>query len=102
MGRVSAHIQDVIGRIYQHDSPETLRAMGIDVILGPARFTGPHTVEVNGRVVRGRRFLICTGSRPAVPAIPGWRMSVPDLRGSLLASAAAQAPGDRGGRSGWR
>lgn len=71
MGRVSDHIQSVIAEIYQHDSPEALRAMGIDVVLGPAHFTGPHTVGVNGREVHGRRFLICTGSRPAVPAIPG-------------------------------
>jgi pyruvate/2-oxoglutarate dehydrogenase complex dihydrolipoamide dehydrogenase (E3) component len=71
MSRVSAHIQDVISRIYQHDSPEALRAQGVDVILGPARFVDAHTLSVNGRTVRGRRFLICTGARPAIPAIPG-------------------------------
>jgi len=71
MGRVSDHIQSVIAEIGRHESPEALRAMGIDVILGPARFTGPHTVAVNGREVRGRRFLICTGSRPSAPPIPG-------------------------------
>ena len=71
MGKVSAHIQDVIGRIYEHDSPEALRRMGVDVILGAARFTDPHTIVVNGRAIRGRRFLICTGSRPSVPAIDG-------------------------------
>ena len=71
MSQVSAHIQEVIGRIYEHDSPEALRAQGVDVFLGPARFVDPHTLSVNGRAIRGRRFLICTGSRPIEPDIPG-------------------------------
>lgn len=71
MSRVSAHIQDVISGIYEHDSPEALRRMGVDVILGAARFTDPHAILVDGRPITGRRFLICTGARPSVPAIPG-------------------------------
>ncbi|MCC6179873.1 MAG: FAD-dependent oxidoreductase [Chloroflexi bacterium] len=71
MSQVSSHIQDVIGRIYEHDSPEALRAQGVDVFLGPARFIDAHTLSVNGRAIRGRRFLICTGSRPIRPDIPG-------------------------------
>ena len=71
MARVSAHIQDVIARIYEHDSPEALGRAGIEVIRGAARFTSPHTLVAGDRELRGRRFLICTGSRPAVPQIPG-------------------------------
>ncbi|MGE3271521.1 MAG: FAD-dependent oxidoreductase, partial [Chloroflexota bacterium] len=71
MARVSAHIQEVISRIYVHESPESLRAMGVDVILGAARFVDAQSVQAGGRLVRARRFLICTGSRPAVPPIPG-------------------------------
>ena len=76
MSQVSAHIQDVIGRIYEHDSPEALRRMGVDVILGPARFTDAHTlVSQVATELRGRRFLICTGSRPYARTSPGWPMS---------------------------
>jgi pyruvate/2-oxoglutarate dehydrogenase complex dihydrolipoamide dehydrogenase (E3) component len=71
MARVSAHVQQVIERVGQHDSPESLRATGIDLILGAARFVDRHTVQAGGQLVRGRKFLICTGSRPAAPAIPG-------------------------------
>jgi pyruvate/2-oxoglutarate dehydrogenase complex dihydrolipoamide dehydrogenase (E3) component len=78
MAQVSAHIQDVIARIYEHDSPEALERTGVDVMLGPARFTGTHTLVVGGQELRGRRFLICTGSHPVRPDIPGLR-DVPTL-----------------------
>ena len=73
MARVSAHVQEVIQRVGEHESVDTLREAGIDVILGAARFVDAHTVQVGGRLVRGRRFLICTGARPAEPSIPGLR-----------------------------
>ena len=54
------------------DSPERLRARGIEVLVGePARMLGPHHVEVGGRALSTRFVLICTGSRPAIPPIPG-------------------------------
>jgi pyruvate/2-oxoglutarate dehydrogenase complex dihydrolipoamide dehydrogenase (E3) component len=71
LGRVSDHVHAVIDHIQQHDDPERFRAYGCDVLFGAAAFTDPHTVQVNGQVLRGRRFVIATGSRPAVPPIPG-------------------------------
>ena len=38
---------------------------------GPASFVDPHTVEVAGRRYTAKRIFICTGTRPAVPPIPG-------------------------------
>jgi pyruvate/2-oxoglutarate dehydrogenase complex dihydrolipoamide dehydrogenase (E3) component len=38
---------------------------------GPASFVDPHTVEVGGRLYTAKKFFVCTGSRPAVPPIPG-------------------------------
>lgn len=47
-----------------------------DLIRARARFAGPHALELSdGRRLRGRRFLIATGSRPSVPPIPGLRES---------------------------
>jgi pyruvate/2-oxoglutarate dehydrogenase complex dihydrolipoamide dehydrogenase (E3) component len=56
-----------------HDSAERFRDLGVDVFLGHGRFTGPDTVEVDGRRLRFRRALVATGGRPAVPPIPGLR-----------------------------
>ncbi|MFP5377713.1 MAG: dihydrolipoyl dehydrogenase family protein [Acidimicrobiia bacterium] len=53
------------------DSPDRFRALGVEIVAGSARLTGPHTVEVAGRELRSRFVLVCTGSRPAVPPVPG-------------------------------
>ena len=68
---VMGRIRSVIGHIYNTESPEALAAEGIDVIDGAARFTGPSQVEVEGRTLTARRFLICTGASPVAPPIPG-------------------------------
>ncbi len=65
------HVQKVIKTIEPHDSPERFRGLGVDVIFGDGKFTNPHTFEVNGRQLKARNFVISTGSRPAIPAIPG-------------------------------
>jgi len=38
---------------------------------GHAQFVDPHTVEVDGEPVMANQILIATGSRPAMPPIPG-------------------------------
>jgi pyruvate/2-oxoglutarate dehydrogenase complex dihydrolipoamide dehydrogenase (E3) component len=53
------------------DDPDRYRALGVDVLHGSARIAGPHTVEVDGRPLRARFVLVCTGSRPAEPELPG-------------------------------
>lgn len=58
-------------RVAKHDEPERFRGMGVDVILSPARLTGPERVEVDGRELRARRIVLALGSVPAVPPIPG-------------------------------
>src|SRR5436309_13474692 len=45
--------------------------MGIDILRGAARLTGPNTLDVDGRTVETRYVLLCTGSRPAVPPVEG-------------------------------
>src|SRR5262245_26796851 len=54
-----------------NDSAARYRGLGVDVFFGEARFTGPDTVEVGGRVLRFRKAVIATGARAARPNIPG-------------------------------
>jgi pyruvate/2-oxoglutarate dehydrogenase complex dihydrolipoamide dehydrogenase (E3) component len=68
---VMERVADVIRGIEPTDSPERFRGLGVDVILGEGRFTGPRAFEANGRTITARTFVIATGSRPAVPPIPG-------------------------------
>jgi len=41
------------------------------VLRGHARFTGPDVVEVDGRRITARAFLVATGASPALPPVPG-------------------------------
>lgn len=45
----------------------------VDMLLGqgPARFCGAHEVMVGTRRISAKRIFICSGTRPAVPDIPG-------------------------------
>ena len=69
--RVHDHVHGVIAAIAPNDSVERFEGLGVDVIQGAARFTGPREVEVGARRIRARRFVIATGSSPAAPPIPG-------------------------------
>ncbi len=68
---VMDRIRSVVEQIYAAESPDALRAEGIDVIEGKARFEDPHTVAVDGGRITAKHFLICTGASPFVPPIPG-------------------------------
>jgi pyruvate/2-oxoglutarate dehydrogenase complex dihydrolipoamide dehydrogenase (E3) component len=54
-----------------HDSAQRFAALGVDVFLGEARFSGPDTVEVAGQTLRFKRAVIATGARAVEPPIPG-------------------------------
>ncbi len=68
---VMAHVRSVREQIGQHDSAEVLAGYGLEVFAGEARFVEPSVVEVGGRTLVGRRFVIATGSRPLLPRVPG-------------------------------
>jgi pyruvate/2-oxoglutarate dehydrogenase complex dihydrolipoamide dehydrogenase (E3) component len=54
-----------------NDSAARFRALGVDVFLGEAVFTGRDRVAVNGIELSFARACIATGSTPEDPAIPG-------------------------------
>ncbi|MGL4495833.1 MAG: dihydrolipoyl dehydrogenase family protein [Beijerinckiaceae bacterium] len=69
--RVFAHIRRTIAAIAPNDSVARYEAMGARVIQAPARFLDANTLEAGGHTIRARRFVIATGSKPAIPPIPG-------------------------------
>jgi pyruvate/2-oxoglutarate dehydrogenase complex dihydrolipoamide dehydrogenase (E3) component len=68
---VRRHVRAAIETIAPHDSAERFRGLGVRVVAGSARFLGPDRVGVGAEVIRARRFVVATGSRPAVPPIAG-------------------------------
>jgi pyruvate/2-oxoglutarate dehydrogenase complex dihydrolipoamide dehydrogenase (E3) component len=67
----AASVPEVIAAIAPNDSVERFERLGVKVIRAVARFTSPHSLRAGDIEVRPRRFVIATGSHPAVPAIPG-------------------------------
>src|SRR5271165_2321656 len=68
---VADSVQKVIGEIAPNDSAERFEGLGVRVLRAEARFTSPRTVHAGEVEIRPRRFVIATGSRPAIPPIRG-------------------------------
>lgn len=71
MTQVRAYLRATIQQIYEPTMPEALRRKGMDVLIGPARFLDPHTLEVGTEQIRAKKILINTGAEPRIPAIAG-------------------------------
>jgi pyruvate/2-oxoglutarate dehydrogenase complex dihydrolipoamide dehydrogenase (E3) component len=71
-GKVHDHVQRVIAAIAPTDSEERFAGLGVRVIIGHAKFKNRRTVVVGDDYeIRARRFVVATGSTPALPPIPG-------------------------------
>lgn len=62
---------ELVGVLRQEKYANLLDVYGIDLIEGTASFTGPDSVEVDGRPVTASRYLISTGASSWVPPIDG-------------------------------
>ncbi len=68
---VMPHVRSVSAKVGEHESAEVLAGYGIDVFSGDASFIGPGEVDVDGRRLSTRRFVVATGSRSRFPDVPG-------------------------------
>lgn len=68
---LSERIRSVIGMIQKHDSPERFCSLGALVEFGKPEFVDEHVVQVNGRKVSAKSWVIATGSSPAIPNVAG-------------------------------
>lgn len=62
---------ELVGDLRQHKYVDLIDEYGFELIQGEAHFVNESTVEVNGRQITARSFLVATGASPAVPNIPG-------------------------------
>jgi len=77
------HVRAAIATIEPHDSVARFEGLGVRVIQAWGRFLNDRDLKAGGDVIRARRFVIATGSRPFVPPIPGLD-SVPYLTNETL------------------
>jgi pyruvate/2-oxoglutarate dehydrogenase complex dihydrolipoamide dehydrogenase (E3) component len=69
--RALAHARGTLAAGGRHDSADALRGEGIEVLIGSARFVDEGEIDVDGQRIRSGRFVVATGSRPAVPHVAG-------------------------------
>lgn len=69
--QVHAHMRSVIDGIAPHDSQERFEELGVHVIRAHGAFISPREMTAGGITIRPHRFILATGSSPAVPPIPG-------------------------------
>ena len=65
------HVHGVIAELAPADSAERFESLGARVLRDEARFVAHDRLAVGGLAVRARRIVVATGSRAAIPAIPG-------------------------------
>lgn len=64
-------VRGAVNEVFAQESPEALRAEGIDVLEGRAEFQDARTLAIGEQEVTVRHTLICTGAGPFVPPLPG-------------------------------
>jgi pyruvate/2-oxoglutarate dehydrogenase complex dihydrolipoamide dehydrogenase (E3) component len=57
--------------IKSEENPDAMRAQGMDVAIGFARFVNKNTIEVDGQSYSAKLILLCTGSSPRMLDLPG-------------------------------
>jgi len=71
MAKVREYVRGAIQDVYQFESPEELKAQGIDVVMAAASFLDAHTIQAGERTLASKSFLLTTGAHPSLPPIAG-------------------------------
>jgi pyruvate/2-oxoglutarate dehydrogenase complex dihydrolipoamide dehydrogenase (E3) component len=69
--RVMDHVAETIAAIAPNDSAKRFEGHGVRVLKEEARFIGCHELQAGPHHITSKRIVLATGSRPAVPPIPG-------------------------------
>lgn len=68
---VMAYVKSKIDEIYERETEDDLRKMGITVINGYASFYDKNTILIENQLIKGKKIIISTGSLPFIPPIEG-------------------------------
>ncbi len=77
LGAVMTYVRGAVQTVYATETPDALRARGVDVHLAHARFASAHAIELLGPdgqptgSLSGKHFIVCTGARATLPPLAG-------------------------------
>lgn len=69
--KVMERMRRLRSQISPNDSVHRFKDLGVDIFLGEGKFSGPNTMEVDGKTLRFTKAAITTGARAAALPIPG-------------------------------
>jgi mercuric reductase len=70
-GALVAQKNELISQLREHKYADVAEAWDFPVLAGEARFIDEETLEVDGKPLRARAYIIATGSQPSVHGIAG-------------------------------
>jgi len=65
------HVKAIAQADANDHSPDAYEDEGIDVLFSAAKFIDKHTIDIAGKTLRCKKYIICTGSTPFIPPIEG-------------------------------
>ena len=68
---VLSHVRSVVDEVYSHKTPEIFEDAGVHIIEGFAKFKSKNCIYVDGNTYYAKKFIIASGSSPALPNIKG-------------------------------
>lgn len=71
LGAVVAQKDELVAGLRQTKYLDLADTYGFEVIEGDAAFSGPGTLQVDGRQLRAGAYLVATGAEPDAPGLPG-------------------------------
>ena len=72
-GKIMEQVDEIVQSIYQHETPDIFQKQGIDVYVDKsgAAFIDPHTISIGDEILKGKNFVISTGSAPRMIEMEG-------------------------------
>jgi len=72
-GKIMEQVDEIVQGIYQHETPDIFQKQGIDVYVdnSGAQFQDAYTISIGEEILKGKHFVISTGSAPRIIEIEG-------------------------------
>ena len=70
-GNVMAYVRGAVKKVYDSHPASLFEKAGVDVLFGSPRFLDAHHIDLGGRTLSSKIFMLCTGSSAFVPPIEG-------------------------------
>src|SRR5208283_1364279 len=68
---VMKHVRSVVQKVYDSHQPWMFEKLGIEILWGNPHFMDNHTIELAGRTLSAKAFIVATGSSAFIPPIEG-------------------------------